>query len=76
MKPSEIASLSNSRSQHRKERPNRTTNNGDMAETVPKGSEWVCGIYVIREKLNSGTKIDAHPAGIFCAESGGCYPGR
>ncbi len=30
--PSEMVLLSNSRSQNRKERPNRSTNNGDMVE--------------------------------------------
>ncbi len=33
MKPSKMASVSNSRWKNVKERPNRLTNNGDMAET-------------------------------------------
>ena len=32
MKPSEMASSSNSKWQNRKERTNRSTNNGDMTE--------------------------------------------
>ena len=55
MAPSEIAFLSNSRWQNRKERPNRSTNSGHMVEIAkrPVGDgmrEWVCDIYVIREK--------------------------
>ena len=34
MKPSEMASLSNSKWQNRKERPNRFTIIGDMSETA------------------------------------------
>jgi len=34
MKPPEMTSLSNSRWQTRKERPNRSTNNGDMGDRV------------------------------------------
>ena len=33
MKPSEMAFLSNSRGQNREERPSRSTDIGDMAET-------------------------------------------
>ncbi len=36
MKPSEMASLSNSWGQNRQERSDRTTNNGDMAETAKR----------------------------------------
>ncbi len=36
MKASEFASLSKSRWKTRKERPNRSTNNGDMAETAER----------------------------------------
>ena len=53
MKPSEVASLLNSRWQIRKERPNRSTNNGDMAKTDKRPvEEGVCDIYVISEKLS------------------------
>ncbi len=34
MEPSEIASLSNSKWQSRKDRPNRSTNNEDIVETA------------------------------------------
>ncbi len=34
--PSEIASLPNSREQNSKEHPNRTENNGDIAETAKR----------------------------------------
>ena len=50
MKPSEMASLSNSRCQNRKERPNRSTNNGDVDEKAKRlwvnerGSESVTSI--------------------------------
>jgi len=36
MKPSEVASFSNSRWQNCKELQNRFTNNGDMAETAKR----------------------------------------
>ena len=37
-----MASLSNSSGKNRKETPNRTTNNGDMAETAKRPvREWV-----------------------------------
>ena len=36
MQPLEMASLSNSRWQSRKERTNRFTNNGDMSETAKR----------------------------------------
>ncbi len=36
MKPSEMALLSNSRWHNRKEHTNRSTNNGDMAETAKR----------------------------------------
>ena len=36
MKPSEMDSSSNSRWQNRKERPNRSTNNGYMAERAER----------------------------------------
>ncbi len=41
MKPSEMASLSNSRWQNCKERPKRSTNNEDMVETAENPvREW------------------------------------
>ncbi len=43
MKPSEMAPLSNSKSQNRKKRPNRSKDNGDMAEKAKcPVSERVC----------------------------------
>ena len=36
MKPPEMAFLSNSRWQNRKEHSNRSTNNGDLAETAKR----------------------------------------
>ncbi len=53
MKTSEMAYLSNKRYQKRKERPNRTTNNGDRAGTAKcPMSELVSDIYVLRDKLS------------------------
>ena len=53
MKPSEIASLSNSRKQNRKERPNRSTNNGDMDEKAKRlwVSVWHLSYYGEAELL-------------------------
>ena len=56
MKPSEIASSSNSRWQNRKERPYQSTNNGEMVKRAKRPvsdgvTDWVCEIYVIGEKL-------------------------
>ena len=46
IKPSEMAFLSNSRWQNRKERPNRSTNNGDMDEKAKRlVKESVISIY-------------------------------
>ncbi len=53
MNQSELDFLSNSRCQKYKERPNLSTNNGDMIETAKRHMmEWVCDTYVIGEKLN------------------------
>ncbi len=48
LQPSEMASLSNYRLQNRKERSNRSTNNGDNVEKVKRKSD----IYPIAERLS------------------------
>ncbi len=55
MKPSQMASLSNSRWQARRERPNRSTTNGDMAEkakcyVVCEGVSESVNDILVREK--------------------------
>ena len=41
MKPSEKAFLLNSRGQNKKQRPNRSTKNGDMAERAKRPLGWI-----------------------------------
>ena len=54
LKPSEMAFLTNSRWQNRKERSNRPTSNGDTVEKPKRNVvyEWVCDIPLIIEKLS------------------------
>ncbi len=56
-----MASLSNSRLQNRKERQNRSTNNGDMSETAKcyDVCEWVCQWESERDKDKEGESIIA-----------------
>ncbi len=78
MKPSEMASLSNPRWKNRKERPNRTTNNGDMAVTAKRYviclwvREWVSPCVLLKIACFAGEvqyKIKIYDPPTLC-----CFP--